>query len=222
MRIPHFLLVLAAAGLAAACEDEQQTAGSEQLRWTTQEQVHRENGTATAPRPAVGPEQRLRQFFEAVQSGQPQQAAALVSQTPREVSQAELVESLRQWAGEPVAQQGFEVIDSRQAGDFALVRARFMSPDNTQTQPLLRPVVLFREQGEWKVVWDLIGMLPEQVAQVDPQVAEQLDPLYRWYAQQQRTHIGEAGEERPGGSPATDEALGRQSGQQPGGGSPRG
>jgi hypothetical protein len=214
MRTRHIALCLAIAGVVAACEDAPETQ-TEELRWTSQEQLHRENGTATQPRPALGPEQQLQQFFEALRNRQIEQAAALVSDKSREAGHQEVVESLRQWAGGPAAQQEFEVIDSQQASDFALVRARLMPPDNTQAQPAIRPVIMFREEGQWRVVWDLLGMLPEQAAQFEPQIAQQLEPLYNWYSQQQRTQIGQTGadEERTGGSPAADQALARQAQQ---------
>lgn len=208
MRPVHFVLPVMLAALLAACDDGQQTDDADTSRLTSQQQVHQDDPTATTPTPAAGPEERLQEFFEALRSNQPQQAAALVAQQPLQVSEAELLESLQQWS-QTAAQQEFEILDSRQESDFAVVRARFMRPAEGLSQPVIRPVILFREEGDWKVVWELLGMLPEQAAQFSPQMTDRLAPLYSWYTQQQRTQIS-ATDESPGGSPATDEALRRQ------------
>lgn len=211
MRVRHLVIPFAVGLGLAACGDEPDSGGSEQLRWTTQEQIHTQEPAPRGGQAAVGPEQRTREFFDAVRSGQPEQAAAMISQQSRQVSGASLEQSLQQWATGPAgAEQDFEVIDSLQQGDFALVRVRFPASSGDPTQPDVRPVVLFRDGGEWKVVWDLIGMLPRNVAQTDPQTADRLEPLYSWYTSQQRTSVSTARQQ--GGQQQSEQA--QQEGQQ--------
>lgn len=223
MRVRHLVIPLAVGLGLAACGDEPESGGSEQLRWTTQEQIHTQEPAPRGAQATVGPEQRTREFFDAVRSGQPEQAAAMISQQSRQVSGASLEQSLRQWASGPAGtEQNFQIIDSLQQGDFALVRVRFPASSGDPTQPDVRPVVLFRDEAEWLVVWDLIGMLPDQVAQTDPQTADRLDPLYTWYVSQQRTSVNTAqqqggqqqGTQAQQGGQQQQEATDRQSGQQ--------
>lgn len=168
--------------------DEQPTQGARgDLEWTSQEQVHRAPATTTTQMPSQGPKESLEQFFNALRGGQPAEAAAWVARRPLEVSEAQLLESLKQWGGEvSAAQQEFVILDSQQTGDFALVRTWFRNPDAPEAdQAMVRPVVLFREEGRWKVVWELIGKQPDQVASFNPSAAQRLQPLYSWYEERQ-------------------------------------
>lgn len=197
MRIHHFPLLAAVAFGVAGCDDEavepeERAQGG--VEWTEREQIYQQDGAATEARAEVGPTQRLAEFFQALSDNNPQAAAALVATKPLDVPPQELAESLKQWSGQIAQQQDFEILDSRQAGDFALVRARMVAPGDSSGQAQVRPVVMFQEEGEWKVVWELIGMEPDRVADVDAGTAQRLEPLYDWYRQ---TEVY-GSEQRPG------------------------
>ena len=189
------LLAALALGLVACGEEapevEERAEGG--VEFTDPQQIHSE-GTLTPERAEVPPEQRAQEFFQALQQGQIEQAATLVARNPLDVGEQELLESLRQWTGETAGeQQEFEIIDSHETGDFALVRARFMPANGTGQEEAVRPVVMFLEEGEWKVVWELLGLEPERVAEVDPASAQRLEPLYDWYDKQQLYDTQQAG-----------------------------
>lgn len=192
MRARRLILCAAAIGLLIACSDEQQSSNSQELALTEQQQVHQGDPTTTTPTPAAGPEERLGQFFEVLNSDQPEQAVALVAQTPLQESEAELRQSLQQWAQASGAEQEIKIIDSQQAGDFALVRAQLAAPGADSAAAATRPVILYKEEGEWRVVWSLLGLEPERAAEINPQIADRLEPLYDWYSQQQRTEVSES------------------------------
>lgn len=186
------LLVAAIFGLGACGEDQAQVdqaaeqVGTDEPAFTEREQLHRAPAATVPERDEAGPEQRLAQFFEALKANEPQQAARLVAQTSLDVSEQELLESLKQWSGEIAReQQEFEILDSFQSGDFAIVRSQFL-PINGTGQEAVRPAILFQEEGEWRVVWEALGMEPERVADADPALAQRLEPLYSWYSQQQQ------------------------------------
>lgn len=166
--------------------------------WAGQEQVYRAPPTVTARRPSVTPEQQLQRFFEAVQGGQLDQAAAMIARRPLSISEQQLRERLALWAGQIGGQRPFKVLNGRQADDFALVRVAFDAEGAD-----VRPVVLFVEDGDWKVVWELIGLQPAQVEDQHPQAAQRLEPLYDWYAEVQRVSPQPAGSFDRVGEPAT-------------------
>lgn len=194
----YILPLLAALALAACGDDEAQVEPLEQAaggaEYASPDQLHREPAGQPEQRAEVGPEQRAQAFFQALQSGQPEQAAELVARTPLAVSEEALIESLREWSSESSSQQPIEVLAAHQEGDFAILRARFLPAGASGDNDTVRPVVMFQEDGEWKVVWDLLGLEPEQVAAFDPASAQRLEPLYDWYSKQQLYDVEEAGD----------------------------
>lgn len=174
--------------LIVGCDtaEEVEQGQGEGPQWTEQEQVYSAPPTTTVDPTQADPQARAEQFFQALRGDQVEQAVALIAERPLDVGEADLVESVRQWADEAgAAQSEFLVLDSRQAGDFALVTVQFTSPERPEGLPVVRPVVMFREEGQWKLVWELLGMLPDRVADVNPGMAQRLRPLYDWYEQQQ-------------------------------------
>jgi hypothetical protein len=187
------LLMAAVFGLGACGEEPPQAdqtaerTGAEEPAFTEREQLHRAPASTVTERDEASPEQRLTQFFDALKANEPQQAAALVARQPLNVSEQELIESLKQWSGEIARQQQeFEILDSQQAGDFAIVRAQFLPMGGVSESQAVRPAVLFQEEGEWRVVWEVLGMEPDRVEDAAPALAQRLEPLYSWFSEQQR------------------------------------
>jgi hypothetical protein len=50
-----------------------------------------------------------------------------------------------------------------QAGDFALECAQLAAPGADSTAAASFPVIMRKEEGEWRVVWSLLGLDPERV-----------------------------------------------------------
>lgn len=190
MRVHRLLVISAVFGLLVACDNGQDQ--TQELSVVDEEQLHSGELTISASVPDAGPEERLQQFFEVLASDQPEQAAALVAKQPLQQSESELLNSLQQWAESVDNGQAIDILDSHQVGDYAIVRAQLDTPGAGSAKEAVRPVIMYQEEGEWRVVWNLLGLEPERATEFNPQAADRLEPLYDWYIQKQRTEVSEA------------------------------
>lgn len=183
------MLLLPALIVLSGCEDESdferepEDISEAAPNWVGSEQVYH-NGDRPQANPAEAPVKAASRFFSALDAGDVGAAAAEVAQRPLEMSEGELVQDIAQWAkthGNSAGQGAFVALDSHSIGDFAIVSVEFPAPGQGFS-PEVRPVVLFNEGGQWKIVWDLLGKQPEQVA---AGTRERLEPLYDWYEDQQ-------------------------------------
>jgi len=139
--------------------------------------------------PHTSPIQAADAFLQALENGDVEAAAKLVADespyldaakpTPRVDPQA-LDRELRQAAQAIPSSNAFEVLDSHVIGDYAIVATRFAYAEEPGGAPQVRPVVLVAQDTQWRIIWDLFGMEPDEMRSA-PAVAERLEPLYDWY-----------------------------------------
>lgn len=170
-------LAVLAVGLSA-CEQEEQSA---QLAPVEQPAEEAELAVTEG-----GPTDTVREFFSMLRQAQTAEAAAYISRDLLVVSESEMLDSLDLWADEvAIGNNEYSIVDSYRENGYAMVIARFHAPETPESEVVLRPVVLVEEQGAWKVVWDLLGKEPDQVA-VGGEFAEEVAPLYRWYEEREQ------------------------------------
>ncbi len=191
MRIRHAVFILVLAGGLVACEDETPTPEVEEELGVASEDepafISEDEVSAAPPgvpeRAETDPKLAAERFFQVVKDGEDSEVTALIAQQPTELSGDELQQYVRQWRQNLPPNAQFEVLDAHRQGDFAIVRA-VLPGAGENGGDTVRPVILFQEDGQWKVVWELMGMEPDQVAQMATGTRELLEPLYKWYEQE--------------------------------------
>ncbi len=136
----------------------------------------------------AAPEESLTNFFQAIQEGEHELAHGLIAREHRirlddpPLDDARLKQGLAQLS-EQLAHfesPAVTIMDVHQQGQFAIAAARYLISEQAPDQPVIRPIVLTRENGEWRIIWELMGIQSRQAMQAQP-LAHQLEPLYEWY-----------------------------------------
>lgn len=158
---------------------------------------------APAQRPDIPPEQAAQAFFDSVQQGQHARAAQHVARGTLTMEQDQLQRELEQMGSSIAANgQAFEALDAHQDGEYAIVATRFSHAESGNGQPEIRPVVLQVENGEWRVIWELVGKEPETALDTST-LAQRLEPLYDWYDRRRQELELELVAGQPGQQPSS-------------------